>query len=133
MSGPLAPPADARAAMPADAFMRGLGGLDIEAMLGRAQAPALREARAALDADLARQTAVARAAARLFSTPDGVDVLEWLLDGTLRAPLALRGVSRDQAFDDALRRDGANGVAWATLRLIAQGRDLPPPAEKGPL
>ena len=132
MSGPLLPPADAREAMPREAFMARVNGLDIDAMLGRSQAPALKEARRAAEIALAGQEAVARAAARLFSTPDGADVLQWLLDGTLRAPVAMQG-PREQAFDDALRREGANGVAWAVLRLIAKGREQPAPAEKAPL
>lgn len=126
MTGPLIP---RRQAMPREAFARRIEGLDIEAMLGRVGGSGLEQQLARAEAEIAEgrevQLAAARAAARLFATRDGEHVLEHLLDETLRRPMTLEGLPREQAVDMILRREGANGVLRALLALIAEGERPP--------
>lgn len=123
MTGPLLPAAP-RAAMPDDAFLERLGDINVNDLMRRAVAQQ--------NLDLARARAVAEAAYRIAQSADGQAVIQHLLDGTLRAPVILEGASRDVAFDQALRREGANGLMWTILRLIDEGGKPPISQQKGP-
>lgn len=72
-------------------------------------------------------------AARKFLDPDGIALLEFLCDGTVRRPVALSvpGMSRDQAFDHALTREGHNQAIYWLLGLIAEGRNEQKPQREG--
>lgn len=87
-------------------------------------------ARAAFTQDLEEQAKrTAAAAARLFQTPDGVEVLEHLLDVSLRRPVftAALGLAAEQAYAHGCLREGQNSLAWHLLTLIAKGRKDPQP------
>lgn len=123
MTGPLLS-ADPRAAMPEDAFLHRLSDVNVNDLMRRAVAQQ--------NLDLTRARAVAEAAYRIAQSADGQAVIQHLLDGTLRAPITLEGASRDVAFDQALRRDGANGLMWIILRLIDEGGKPLISLQKGP-
>lgn len=56
--------------------------------------------------------------------PDGREVIEWLMDITLRQPLRVTGTSIEQTALQAAVRQGINGVGEAVMAAIAKGRQL---------
>ncbi|MFK8250194.1 hypothetical protein [Ancylobacter terrae] len=66
---------------------------------------------------------LAAAAARLFGTPDGRLLLEWIFRRTLRR-VAFHyqpGLSLEEVGMAGLKREGANELAFEILRLVAEG------------
>lgn len=59
--------------------------------------------------------------AALFSTPQGRELFEWLMDITLRAPLSVTGPTIEATALNAARREGAAMIGEAVLAAIARG------------
>ena len=76
---------------------------------------------------------VRSAAARLFDTPDGRAVLEYLCDATLRRPtfIAHLGLEPMKAYGHGVFREGQNSAVYLLLSLIAEGRGEQPIAREG--
>jgi hypothetical protein len=74
-----------------------------------------------------------RAAAAIFSTPDGAVLLEWLADRTVRMPSALPPIGIDpvQGWAEAQRREGRNDTFFLLVQLIAAAREEPAPIREG--
>lgn len=68
--------------------------------------------------------AVARNLASLAATKGGREIIEWLMDITLRVPLRVTGTSLEETALRAAQRQGINGVAEAVLAAIAHGQKL---------
>lgn len=77
---------------------------------------------------VARQ-ALAHATAKLFATPDGEKLLEHILDKTLRrvAFYTQLGLDPHQTVAWGAFREGQNALVVEIIRLIAEGRNEPPP------
>ena len=57
----------------------------------------------------------------MFREPRGREVLEWLMDITLRAPLRVTGRTLEETALMAATRQGINGVGEAVLAAIGHG------------
>lgn len=115
MSGPFV---GARAAQPMDLLLQqGMasdGWQGLEALLNP-ETPA---------AEFAPPERVAMFLYGLYSTPDGRDVFEWLMDITLRQPLRATGRTFEETALMTATRQGINGVGEAILKAIARGEEL---------
>lgn len=114
MSGPFLP---GRAAQPLDLLEDGAagGGWDeLEKMFK----PHLQ------DAPLQPNDVVARFLWGMRASPHGRDVIEWLMDITLRAPLRATGRTFEETAMLTATRQGINGVGEAVLAAIAHGAKL---------
>ncbi len=60
--------------------------------------------------------------AALVQTADGRELIEWLMDITLRMPLRVTGSTIEQTALHAAARQGINGVGEAVLAAIAYGQ-----------
>jgi hypothetical protein len=72
-------------------------------------------------------------AARLFSGPDGTELLEALCDATVRRPITLGpyGKTADEVAMYAKQREGQNETVFLLLAWIAEGRSEQPPQREG--
>jgi hypothetical protein len=130
MSGPYVPAArySPRAAQPLENYVHGAKDV-IEGLFQQADkdlppfAQALKE----------QAERVRGAAARLFDTPDGREVLEYLCDATLRRPtfIAHLGLDPMRAYAHGVLREGQNTAVYLLLSLIAEGRGEQPVTREG--
>uniref|UniRef100_UPI003BAC7D96 hypothetical protein n=1 Tax=Stappia sp. TaxID=1870903 RepID=UPI003BAC7D96 len=67
---------------------------------------------------------VAKTLATLCRDPRGREVIEWLMDITLRAPLRATGKTFEETALLTASRQGINGVGEAVLAAIAHGQKL---------
>lgn len=115
MSGPVF---GERSALPFDDLLRNSKGWDdLNELL-----PQLAEA------PLRPSDTVAKNMANLARTKGGRDMLEWIMDITLRAPYHVTGKTIEETALNSATRQGINGVAEAILNAIKHGEDL---LEKG--
>jgi hypothetical protein len=126
MTGPAIPTYGARQAQPLDTFQqleRILQGIDLNGMIAG-------QAALAMTPDQQQACAIA---ARFFGTADGLALLEFLADHTVRKPLALPPVGTEpmQAYLHVQRREGQNDMLFFILRLIAMGREQSPEPREG--
>ncbi len=111
MSGPVFASRDA---LPFDHLLNNSGGWDdLENLL-----PQL------ADVPLKPSDTVAKNLANLARTQGGREILEWLMDVTLRAPYHVTGKSMEETALNAATRQGINGVAEAILSAVKHGEDL---------
>lgn len=68
-------------------------------------------------------------AAALWNIPEFRELLEFLLDASLRRATftAQMGLDPMQAYSFGVFREGQNAMIYAILKLIAQGRKIEPP------
>lgn len=122
MSGPqLAPQSGFRQAQPLDTMLLKAGGAGWDG-LEQLFRPQLGQQ------PLQPADGVALFLFRMSQEPRGRDVIEWLMDITVRQPLRVTGASLEETALRAAQRQGINGVAEAVLAAIDHGRKL---AEKG--
>lgn len=78
--------------------------------------------------DQERAERVAATLARFAATPDGAEVIEALLDVTLRrtAFVAQLGLTMEQAYGYGVFREGQNAMMAMILKMIAMGRKEKP-------
>lgn len=115
MSGPFIPE---RAAQPLDLLQSGIAGDGWEglAKILEPHAPAQ---------VLEPKDNVAEMLAVMFAVGgDSREVVEWLMDITLRLPLRVTGNSIEQTALQVAMRQGINGVGEAVLKAIAKGEEL---------
>lgn len=67
---------------------------------------------------------VAKFLAALAQSGDGIEVIEWLMDITMRLPLRATGTTIEETALRTATRQGINGVAEAVLSAIALGEKL---------
>ncbi|MBB98327.1 MAG: hypothetical protein CML67_02135 [Rhodobacteraceae bacterium] len=67
---------------------------------------------------------VARHLALLAKDPRAREIIEWLMDITLRAPFRPIGATLQETALHAAKRQGINGVGEAVLAAIAHGQTL---------
>lgn len=106
---------DPRAQMPIDAMLRAAADMRLpgfEHLL--ADQPQIRPS---------RRDDVARAAAQVFSTPEGRKVLEHLFDVTVRRPLVMPELARDPVtlYPLACKREGENALVLYLAKLAHAG------------
>lgn len=115
MSGPFIP---ARAGQPLDLLEQGIAGGGWEE-LEKLFKPHLQEA------PLQPGDNVAKFLWLMYSLGgDGRDVIEWLMDITLRMPFRATGRTLEETAILAANRQGINGPGEAVLAAIAHGRTL---------
>lgn len=118
---------DAHAAMPGEAFLKALEGIDLDAQLARMDA--MLGGKPGHAAQAARQQ-IAAQAAKLWTDPDYSAFIEWLLDSTLRRPMFLPQLGNQGAAYCAWR-DGENSIIWKILQAVAEGRNEAMPSREG--
>lgn len=114
MSGPFLP---GRAASPLDLLVRdaGSGGWDeLEAMMEERKGKA----------PLQPEDTVAEFMFGLYSTPQGRQMFEWMMDISLRQPLRVTGRTFEETALLTASRQGVNGMAEAILAAVAHGEQL---------
>lgn len=67
---------------------------------------------------------VAKNLAVLVQTQGGREIVEWIMDVTLRAPLRVTGSSLEETALNAARKQGINGVGEVILHAIKRGETL---------
>ncbi|WP_057465807.1 hypothetical protein [Pseudovibrio sp. POLY-S9] len=67
---------------------------------------------------------VARHMARIFEDPRGKEILEWILDVSIRLPYKVQGRTLEETALNAARREGINSLAEVILTAIAEGKKL---------
>jgi hypothetical protein len=114
MSGPFIAE---RYAQPLDMLEHGLAGSGwpgLEDMLAPTQ-----------QAEMAPKDEVAMFLYGMMISPNGgLEVIEWLMDITIRQPLRSTGQTFEQTALMTATRQGINGVGEAVLKAIAKGREL---------
>jgi hypothetical protein len=80
-----------------------------------------------------RQDRIRSVAARLFSSAEGIELLEALCDATVRRPVTLGpyGKTIDEVALYAKQREGQNETTFLLLAWIAEGRSEQPPQREG--
>lgn len=75
---------------------------------------------------------IKRAFVRFYNTDDGKVVLDWMLDQTLRRSCWHPGntPTLDECTVFGLQRGGQNSIAVSFMKMIDDGRKLPPPSAK---
>lgn len=76
-----------------------------------------------------RSEDAARAAARMFKTPDGKILVEYLADMSVRRPVFTFGMPDAHLY--GAMREGQNALFFTLLKLIAAGRGEAPPVREG--
>lgn len=92
------------------------------------------EQRRAKEQAAENRRSLARAAAKIFSTPEGAAVLEMLVDTSLLRTVFVTqlGIDPQQTLAYGAFREGQNALVFQLLRLIAEGRgEAQPPAREG--
>ncbi len=67
---------------------------------------------------------VAKLLYALYQVGDGRELVEWLMDITLRLPLRVTGKTFEETALLMATRQGINGVGEVVLKAIAKGREL---------
>jgi len=75
-------------------------------------------------AELAPKDEVAKFLYAMRITPGGREVIEWLMDITIRQPLRSTGQTFEQTALMTATRQGINGVGEVILKAIARGQEL---------
>lgn len=127
MSGPMVNRAAAREAMPADSFMSNVEAVSMDDLLRQVSGLDVSGMNEELHAAGAEARRIAALVAMIFGTLEGREVLEWLLDATLRRTMCPPGLTRDQRDDFILRREGENDLVRLILRSIQAGARQPEP------
>lgn len=76
------------------------------------------------DRPLQPSDTVAKNLANVSRTAGGREILEWIMDITLRAPLRVTGSSLEETALKAATKQGINGPAEAILNAIEHGETL---------
>jgi hypothetical protein len=113
MSGPFVAE---RFAQPLDLLEKGLAGDGWDGLDGLVPPVQL--------AEMAPQDQVAMFLYGMTLQAGGLEVIEWLMDITVRQPLRTTGNTIEHTALMTATRQGINGVGEAVLKAIAKGREL---------
>jgi hypothetical protein len=127
---PLPPITSNRQAMPADGFMANVEKISLDGLMNQ-----IKGGGPDMDRDIAalkdKQQRMQELFAMVFSADEGREVLEHLLDITLRRPAIVQGLTSDQRAEYYIWREGENRIVWQILQMIASGLKLKPQPREG--
>lgn len=84
-----------------------------------------------MEAELQPSDRVAMWLYGMYLAGDSREVIEWLMDITVRAPLRSTGATFEQTALMTATRQGINGVGETVLKAIAKGKELADKAAGG--